>query len=270
MVMNTLPVIAGVEITTDDQGRFNLNALHKASNTSISKKPSEWLRTKTAESLINELSGNSRLGQKVIETVKGGTSPGTFAHELLAISYAGWISPAFQLSVNQTFLDYKAGKLAETKPKLPDFNDPAAAARAWADQFEQAKLANEKLEVADQEIQRLQGVCHTIAAQFTPGMTPAQFCRQLNGVNVQQVQNHLAQRGLLIKERHGFKAASYYRDNWFAEKVSEPQEGIVATKVVLTKKGAVNLYKFYLKGDLPMKANWDGSHTHCLFDDKPQ
>jgi prophage antirepressor-like protein len=155
-------------------------------------------------------------------------------------------------------------------PQLPDFNDPAAAARAWADQFEQAKLANEKLEVADQEIQRLQGVCHTIAAQFTPGMTPAQFCRQLNGVNVQQVQNYLAQRGLLIKERHGFKAASYYRDNWFAEKVSEPQEGIVATKVVLTKKGAVNLYKFYLKGDLPMKANWDGSHTHCLFDDKPQ
>lgn len=155
-------------------------------------------------------------------------------------------------------------------PQLPDFNDPAAAARAWADQFEQAKLANEKLEVADQEIQRLQGVCHTIAAQFTPGMTPAQFCRQLNGVNVQQVQNHLAQRGLLIKERHGFKSASYYRDNWFAEKVSEPQEGIVATKVVLTKKGAVNLYKFYLKGDLPMKANWDGSRTHCLFDDKPQ
>lgn len=155
-------------------------------------------------------------------------------------------------------------------PQLPDFNDPAAAARAWADQFEQAKLANEKLEVADQEIQRLQGVCHTIAAQFTPGMTPAQFCRQLNGVNVQQVQNTLAQRGLLIKERHGFKAASYYRDNWFAEKVTEPQEGIVATKVVLTKKGAVNLYKFYLKGDLPMKANWDGSHTHCLFDEKPQ
>ncbi|ENZ1875423.1 hypothetical protein ACGGXQ_002104 [Salmonella enterica] len=26
-----LPVIAGVEITTDDAGRFNLNALHKAS-----------------------------------------------------------------------------------------------------------------------------------------------------------------------------------------------------------------------------------------------
>lgn len=29
--MQNLPVIAGVEINTDTEGRFNLNALHKAS-----------------------------------------------------------------------------------------------------------------------------------------------------------------------------------------------------------------------------------------------
>ncbi|MGT3291634.1 KilA-N domain-containing protein, partial [Yersinia enterocolitica] len=34
-----------------------------------------------------------------------GVNQGTFAHELLAIEYAGWISPAFRLQVNQTFLD---------------------------------------------------------------------------------------------------------------------------------------------------------------------
>lgn len=28
---NSLPVICGIEITTDAEGRFNLNALHKAS-----------------------------------------------------------------------------------------------------------------------------------------------------------------------------------------------------------------------------------------------
>ncbi len=44
--------------------------------------------------------------------VNGGTTPGTFAHELLAIEYAGWISPKFRLLVNQTFIDYKTGKLA--------------------------------------------------------------------------------------------------------------------------------------------------------------
>ncbi|WJZ69954.1 antirepressor protein KilAC domain [Vibrio phage PVP-XSN] len=150
---------------------------------------------------------------------------------------------------------------------MPNFNNPAEAARAWADEYEKNLIAQQKLEQADQEVQRLQGVCHTIAAQFSPGMTPAAFCRQLNGVNVQQVQNHLAKKGMLIRDR-GFKASSYYRDNWFAEKQESPTEGVVTNKVILTRKGAVSIYKLYLKGDLPMKANWDGSHTHCLFEDQ--
>lgn len=103
--------IAGVEISTDAEGRFDLNALHKASGMGGHKKPSEWLRTKQAIELIVELSGNSRLGQEVVNSVKGGTAPGTFAHELLAVEYAGWISPAFRLKVNQTFIDYRTGKL---------------------------------------------------------------------------------------------------------------------------------------------------------------
>ena len=70
-----VPMIAGVEITTDSEGRFNLNALHKASGEGESKKPSEWLRTKQAQELIAELSsqmelsGNFHLGQKAVNSV---------------------------------------------------------------------------------------------------------------------------------------------------------------------------------------------------------
>ncbi|HHL2713063.1 TPA: KilA-N domain-containing protein [Yersinia enterocolitica] len=115
-----------IEITTDLKGRFNLNALHKASGLGEEKAPNRWLRAKQtqeliaelehdlmgseltpnmalAQELIEELSVNSHLGQKVLKIQKGGVTPGTFAHELLAVSYAGWISPAFQLQVNQTF-----------------------------------------------------------------------------------------------------------------------------------------------------------------------
>lgn len=115
--MNDLPVVAGVPVNTDDQGRFNLNALHKASGGQNGKRPSLWLVTKQAQELAEELSNNSCFGDDVqkcispFHSVKGGSSPGTYAHELLAISYAGWISPAFQLKVNQVFLDYRAGRL---------------------------------------------------------------------------------------------------------------------------------------------------------------
>lgn len=121
----TLPVIAGVEITTDLEGRFNLNALHKASGSANSKRPSLWLITGQAQELIQELSKNSCLGQEVVKLIKGGSLSGTFAHELLAISYAGWISPAFQLQVNQTFIDYRTGKLASVIDPMQALNDPA-------------------------------------------------------------------------------------------------------------------------------------------------
>lgn len=111
-----LPVIAGVEITTDAEGRFNLNALHKASGEGDHKKPSKWLRTDMALDLAKELEGQIS-PSKATNTIKGRGITGTFAHELLAVSYAGWISPAFQLRVNQLFIDYRAGKLQQ--PAIP-------------------------------------------------------------------------------------------------------------------------------------------------------
>ena len=103
-----IPVIsiAGVEITTDAEGRFNLNALHRASGAAKKNGPSYWLALEGTQSLIAELQEQTT-GIWVVS--KEGRNGGTFAHELLAVSYAGWISPAFQLKVNQAFLDMKSG-----------------------------------------------------------------------------------------------------------------------------------------------------------------
>ncbi|BEE05595.1 phage antirepressor KilAC domain-containing protein [Aeromonas veronii] len=119
---NSMPVIAGVEITTDEAGRFNLNALHRASGLGASKAPAQWLRTKQAQELVAEVEKQTM--QICIVSVEG-RNGGTFAHELLAISYAGWISPAFQIQVNQVFLDYRTGKLAQVVDPMVALNDPA-------------------------------------------------------------------------------------------------------------------------------------------------
>ncbi|MBD1228647.1 phage antirepressor KilAC domain-containing protein [Xenorhabdus griffiniae] len=117
-----LPVIAGVEITTDSEGRFNLNALHKASGLGEEKAPAKFFRNKTAKDLISEL--EKQTGQICLVSSEG-KSGGTFAHELLAIEYAGWISPKFRLQVNQTFIDYRSGKLAPVDP-MQVLSDPDA------------------------------------------------------------------------------------------------------------------------------------------------
>lgn len=97
----------------DEHGRVSLNALHKASEANRSKSPSEWLRQNQAQELIEEVksqTGDSRFGLP-FQVIRGGSAPGTYAHPDLAISYAGWISPAFQLQVNRTFRQYQEGTL---------------------------------------------------------------------------------------------------------------------------------------------------------------
>ncbi|AHE73429.1 hypothetical protein M942_22720 [Enterobacter ludwigii] len=126
-----LPVVVGVEIPLDEHGRYNLNALHKASGEGESKEPNKWLRTKHAQELIAELEAkllktfqptNLSAGQKVLDVVNGGSSPGTYAHELIAVSYAGWVRADFQLDVNQAFIDYRSGKVEINLLDMPSLD----------------------------------------------------------------------------------------------------------------------------------------------------
>ncbi|MEN3799548.1 KilA-N domain-containing protein [Aeromonas veronii] len=149
-----LPVIGGVEIPMDVEGRLNLNALHRACGAKYSKRPNEWLRLESTKELIKEIQtvicGNlyelpNDSDLEVIYTKCGPQSygGGTYAKIELAVSYAGWLCPKFQLKVNRTFIAYQRGELGNltSKPQsILEFSDPVAAARAWADAMDKKKL----------------------------------------------------------------------------------------------------------------------------------
>jgi len=153
MLATEIPVIAGVEITTDEFGRFNLNALHKASGLGKEKQPSNWLRLDSTKELIDAMkrsshvrNGNSTDEEYVspISIVRGGSKQGTFVHELLAIDFAAWISAKFRIQVNQTFIDYRTGNLKPTVPQtLPE------ALRLAADAMEQVEALKPKAVALD-------------------------------------------------------------------------------------------------------------------------
>lgn len=42
-------VIANIEIAVDLNGRYNLNALHRASGADSNKAPAQWLRSKSTQ-----------------------------------------------------------------------------------------------------------------------------------------------------------------------------------------------------------------------------
>lgn len=126
--------------------------------------------------------------------------------------------------------------------------------------------AEEEKEAALAEAKRLNDVCNTVTRQFVEGETPARFCMQLNGVNTQQVQKWLADRGHLISEgRKGYRPSCHTRDQYFKLHTSE-KNGHEFYQCFLTNKGCRWLYKKYLDGKLPMKAGWDGQFIHGLFE----
>ena len=104
---------------------------------------------------------------------------------------------------------------------------------------------------------------------FKEGMSHVQFCKGLNGVNVMQVGHFLEGRNWLYNESKSgtrYRVAAYARDKYMTEHQQEitphGKEAFISFTPILLRKGAVRLYELYLAGELPMKKNWDGLHTH--------
>ncbi len=103
-----LPVIAGIEVTSDTEGRFNLNALHKAHLASHpelhrnSKQPADWLKLEGTKELIAEVFNSEDSCFYPVHS-KAGRYGGTFVTINLAYAYAMWISPSFHLKVIRAF-----------------------------------------------------------------------------------------------------------------------------------------------------------------------
>ncbi len=104
---------------------------------------------------------------------------------------------------------------------------------------------------------------------FKEGMSHVQFCKGLNGVNVMQVGHFLEGRNWLYNESKSgtrYRVAAYARDKYMTEHQHEVtphgKDAFISYTPILLRKGAVRLYELYLAGELPMKKNWDGLHTH--------
>ncbi|ENZ9378403.1 KilA-N domain-containing protein [Acinetobacter baumannii] len=95
--------LGSIVIRQDNEGRFCLNDLHKASFAKISKKPSEWLRNQQTQEIIDELVIEAGNPASVIQTIKGGLLQGTYVVKELVYAYAMWISPKFHLQVIRAY-----------------------------------------------------------------------------------------------------------------------------------------------------------------------
>ena len=246
--MKTKIQLYDTQIRQDEQGRFCLNDLHQASGGESRHRPAYWLSNQQTQELIDEISKD---GIPSILTKQG---LGTFVSKELVYSYAMWISPKFHLHVIRTF--DRAVTNQNSTALLPDFSDPVAAARAWADAKEGEQHALLDSKQKSEQIESMQ-------SYFRHGMSAPQFVKGLNGVNSTQINAFLQQKNWLYKDQRGeWRVTSYARDVYMTEETNEVvphgADPIIKYKPTLLKKGAAKLYEWYAKGLLPMKATWNG------------
>ena len=103
----TYPTVSvnGVSVRLDDEGRYNLNDLHAAAvaegKATESQRPSNFLKSVQVKRFVSELTKATKIAS--VKVIKGGTQPGIWGLELVAIRYAAWLSVEFEIKVYQTF-----------------------------------------------------------------------------------------------------------------------------------------------------------------------
>ncbi|HHN8523977.1 TPA: KilA-N domain-containing protein [Klebsiella quasipneumoniae] len=97
--------VNGVSVRVDGDGRYNLNDLHAAAvaegKATESQRPGEFLKTKQVRRFVQALSDAKKIAS--VLTIKGGPLQGSWGLELIAIRYAAWLNPLFEIKVYETF-----------------------------------------------------------------------------------------------------------------------------------------------------------------------
>ena len=108
---NAQPLVIGdFSIRQDEDGRYCINDLHKASGGAEKHKPYNFMRNQQTKDLIAEIERENMMlksehhKSKAVNTVKGkGLSQGTFVVKELVYYYAMWISAKFHLTVIRAY-----------------------------------------------------------------------------------------------------------------------------------------------------------------------
>ncbi|HCY81519.1 MAG TPA: hypothetical protein DHV22_07945 [Xanthomarina gelatinilytica] len=81
------------------EGKMMVNATQMAK--SFNQQPIQWLRTDQAQALIQTVTKVHKCSLDDLQVVKrGGTNPGTWFQEDIALFFAQWLSPEFYLACN--------------------------------------------------------------------------------------------------------------------------------------------------------------------------
>lgn len=109
-----------------DRGEMlSLTDMWKAAGSDAARQPANWLVSADASRFIGYVTEvlNPRIsGNELVKTVRGGKSPGSWAHWQIALAYAKYLSPEFHMWCNEVVRERMEGKAAATAHTLTKYD----------------------------------------------------------------------------------------------------------------------------------------------------
>jgi len=100
-------IVNGVSVRVDKGGRYDLNDLHAAAvlkgKATEAQRPSKFMRSSQIGRFVDSLTKAQKRAS--VKVIKGGLESGIWGLELVAIRYAAWLNPDFEIRVYETFCE---------------------------------------------------------------------------------------------------------------------------------------------------------------------
>lgn len=96
------PLVYEGQTIGDREEALSLTDMWKAAGSPANQDPAQWLRSAQGEAFIDAVSVNMGISHNdLVQAVRGGKRPGTWAHWQIAFAYAKYLSPDFHMWCNQ-------------------------------------------------------------------------------------------------------------------------------------------------------------------------
>ena len=157
----------------------------------------------------------------LLQVRRGGDNPGTWAHRLVAIRVAQKLNSDLAVWVDMRIEELLTTGNTSLQPQLPNFNNPAEAARAWADQYEKNQTLALEVQQQQETIELQQKELTQSAPkvsyydnhlQSVNALTTTQIAKEI-GMSAEKLNNKLKELGIQFKQSGQWLLKSPY-DKW--------------------------------------------------------
>ena len=159
------------------------------------KRPVDYLRQIYVNELVSTIVSQTHISEDQLVIKMRGSSEnggGTWLYEDVAIDFAQWLDVKFKVWCNSKIKELLTTGLV----KLPNFNNPPEAARAWADEYEARMKAEKEVRLALEAKEKIEKEKRMVQAELNTAIDTIKE----NEPVIDMFKRSIPREGVLIRE----------------------------------------------------------------------